>query len=305
MDNVMDPPAEGSGRMLVTGGTGTLGRLVVPRLRDAGCQVRVLSRRSREAAAGLEFVTGDLATGEGIDAAVDGAEVVVHCAGSSKGDEDKALRLVRAASRAGTRHLVYISVVGADRIPVTSRLDRAMFGYFASKLAAEQVIAGSGLGWTTLRATQFHDLALLTVRQLARLPVVPVPAGWRFQPVDARDVADQLVELALGAPAGLAAAVGGPRIYELAELVRSYLRATHRHRPILPVRTPGGAARAVRAGANLAPERAVGRRTWEEFLAERVSPGVRSSGGHADTALRARLDSLFRAATGHRRNTAA
>jgi uncharacterized protein YbjT (DUF2867 family) len=108
--------------------------------------------------------------------------------------------------------------------------------------------------------------------------VVPVPAGWRFQPVDAREVAERLVELALGAPAGLVPDLGGPRIYELAELVRSYLRATHRHRPILPVRTPGRAARAVRAGANLAPERAVGRRTWEEFLAERVSPGIRSSG---------------------------
>jgi uncharacterized protein YbjT (DUF2867 family) len=305
MDNVMEPPAEGSGRMLVTGGTGTLGRLVVPRLRDAGCQVRVLSRRSHEATDGPEFVTGDLATGEGIDAAVDGAEVVVHCAGTSKGDEDKALRLVRAASRAGARHLVYISVVGADRVPVVSGVDRAMFGYFASKLAAERVVADSCLPWTTLRATQFHELVLTVARQLARLPVVPVPAGWRFQPIDARDVAGQLVELALGAPTGLVADMGGPRIYELAELVRSYLRATHRHRPILPVRTPGGAARAVRAGANLAPERAVGRRTWEEFLAERVSPGTRSSGGHADTTLRARLGSLFRAATEHRRNTAA
>src|SRR5512132_2943802 len=260
--------------ILVTGGTGTLGRLVVPRLLDAGCDVRVLSRRTREPRAGVEQATGDLATGEGIDAAVEGAEIIVHCAGGPRGDGDKARHLVQAASRAGARHLVFISVVGADRVPVTSRIDRAMFGYFASKLAAEQVIAGSGLGWTTLRATQFHDLALLTVRQLARLPVVPVPAGWRFQPVDAGEVAERLVELALDAPAGLVPDLGGPRIYELAELVRSYLRATHRHRPILPVRTPGGAARAVRAGANLAPERAVGRRTWEEFLAERVSPGT-------------------------------
>ena len=58
--------------ILVTGGTGTLGRLVVVRLRDAGCKVRVLSRRSREAGEGIEFVTGDLATGEGIEAAVEG-----------------------------------------------------------------------------------------------------------------------------------------------------------------------------------------------------------------------------------------
>lgn len=135
--------------ILITGGTGTLGHLVVPRLRDAGRKVRVLSRRSRKAEEGIEFVTGDLVTGEGIEAAVEGAEIIVHCAGSSKGDEEKTLILVRAASRAGAQHLVYISVVGADRIPVRSFVDRAMFGYFASKRAAERLVVDSGLPWTT------------------------------------------------------------------------------------------------------------------------------------------------------------
>ena len=256
---------------LVTGGTGTLGRLVVPRLRDAGSKVRVLSRRSRTAEEGIEFVTGDLDTGEGIEAAVEGAEIIVHCAGSSKGDEDKALNLVRTASRAGARHLVYISVVGADRVPVASGIDRAMFGYFASKLAAERVVADSGLPWTTLRATQFHDLILKTARQMGRLPVIPVPSGFRFQPVDAGEVAARLAELALGTPRGLVPDMAGPRVYEMAELLRGYLRACRKHRLIVPVRLPGKAARAFRAGANLAPERAVGRRTWEEFLADRVS----------------------------------
>ena len=258
-------------KALVTGGTGTLGRLVVPRLQDAGCEVRVLSRRSRAAGQGIEFVTGDLATGQGVDAAVVGAEVIVHCAGTKKGDEDKARHLVRAARRAGTRHLVYISVVGADRIPVASGVDRAMFGYFAAKLAAERVVADSGLPWTALRATQFHDGILMTVQQLARMPVIPVPAGWRFQPVDTGEVADRLVELALDAPAGLVPDLGGPRVYAMSALVRGYLQATGRHRPILPVRLPGNAARAFRAGANLAPDRAVGHRTWEDFLAARVS----------------------------------
>jgi uncharacterized protein YbjT (DUF2867 family) len=255
------------------------GQLVVPRLRDAGPNVRLLRRSSRkdaagtdEGGAGVEFVTGDLATGQGIDAAVEGTEVIVHLAGTPKGDEVKAAaHLVRAASRAGTQHLVFISVVGADRIPVTSRIDRAMFGYFASKLAAERVIADSGLAWTTLRATQFHDGILLTVRQLAKLPVLPVPAGWRFQPVDAGEVADRLVTLALGPPVGLVPDLGGPRVYEMAELARSYLGAQGKRRPILSLWTVGKAARTFRAGANLAPDRAVGRRTWEDFLADRVS----------------------------------
>jgi uncharacterized protein YbjT (DUF2867 family) len=257
-------------RILVTGGTGTLGRHVVPRLRDAGGEVRVLSRRTHEAADGVEYVTGDLVTGEGIEAAAEGAEIIVHCAGTSKGDEDKALNLVQAASRAGARHLVYISVVGADRIPVVSGVDRAMFGYFASKLAAERVVADSGLPWTTLRAAQFHDAILKVARQMTKLPVIPVPAGSRFQPVDTGEVAARLVELALGAPAGLAPDIAGPRVYSMADLLRGYLRARRKRRPIVPVRLPGNAARAVRAGANLAPERAVGHRTWEDFLAKRV-----------------------------------
>jgi len=256
--------------VLLTGGTGTLGRLVLPLLRDAGGTVRVLSRRDRELAAGVEVAVGDLDTGAGIEAAVDGAEIIVHCAGSAKGDGDKARTLVRAASRAGKPHLVNVSVVGADRIPVVSAVDRAMFGYFASKRAAEEVVAGSGLPWTTLRASQFHDLVLTTAQAMAKLPVIPAPSGVRFQPVDAGEVAARLVELALGKPAGLVPDLAGPRVYELKDLLRGYLRAAHRRRLIVPVRLPGQAARAIRAGANLAPDHAVGRRTWEDFLAERL-----------------------------------
>ena len=256
---------------LVTGGTGILGSLVVPRLRDAGCEVRALSRRSRESKDAIAYVVGDLDTGEGIDAAVEGTEIIVHCAGANKGDDEKTLKLVRAARRAGTPHLVYISVVGADQVPVQSAVDRAMFGYFASKRAAERVVADSGLPWTTLRATQFHTLILTVAQAMARLPVIPLPSGFRFQPVDADEVAARLVELALGAPAGLVPDFAGPKVYSTAELLQRYLRAAHQRRPIMPIWLPGQAARAVKAGANLSPERAVGRRTWEEFLAKHVS----------------------------------
>lgn len=260
--------------ILVTGGTGTLGRLLTPRLRDAGCAVRALSRHGPTAAkgavAGIDYVMGDLDTGEGIEAAVAGAGVVVHLAGSNSGDEEKTRTLVQAASRAGVRHLVYISVVGADRIPVVSGVDRAMFGYFASKLAAERVVADSGLPWTTLRATQFHDLFLLVAQQLARLPVAPLPAGMRFQPIETAEVAARLAELALGQPAGLVPDIGGPTIYTTRALFNAYLHARGQRRPSVSLWLPGKAARAVRAGANLAPDRAVGQRTWEAFLAERV-----------------------------------
>ena len=274
--------------ILVTGGTGTLGRLLVPKLVASGRPVRVLSRRGGTSHGGtshrgtwhggtshrgtshgaVELVTGDLATGKGIAAAVDGAETVVHLAGSSKGDEEKARNLVRAAT--GVRHLVFISVVGADRVPVTGPVDRAMFGYFASKLAAERVVAESGIPWTTLRATQFFDLLLTVAGQLARLPVIPVPAGFSFQPIDADEVATRLAALTPGPAAGLVADVAGPRAYGMDELVGCYLQARGLRRRMVHVPLPGRAARAVRQGAVLAPEHAVGRRTWEEFLTERL-----------------------------------
>ena len=214
---------------------------------------------------------GDLATGEGIEAAVEGAETIVHLRRLEQGRRRQGREPRTGGGRApGARHLVYISVVGADRVPVHSGVDRAMFGYYAAKHAAERAVAESGVPWTTLRATQFHDLMLLTARQMAKLPVIPAPSGFQAQPVDADEVAARLVELALGEPAGLVDDLAGPRVYPLADLIRGYLQARRKHRAIVPVRVPGKAARALRDGANLALDRAVGRRTWEEFLAARV-----------------------------------
>lgn len=266
----MTPP------ILLTGGTGTLGRLVAALLREAGHDVRVLSRRSHKPTDGVVFMTGDLATGKGVEAAVNGVETIIHCAGTQKGDDVKTRNLVQAAAKVGHPHIVYISVVGADRIPVVSGVDRAMFGYFAAKRAAELIVADSGLPWTTLRATQFHDLTLTTVQAMAKLPIVPVPSGFKVQTLDTGEVAARLVELALGKPAGLVPELGGPRVYTLNDLVRSYLKATGKHRITMPMRLPGKAARAYRDGANLAPERAVGHRTWEDFLTERLRSEHRS-----------------------------
>jgi uncharacterized protein YbjT (DUF2867 family) len=251
--------------VLVTGGTGTLGSHVVPLLRDAGCTVRVLSRHSHESGNGVEYVIGDLLKGEGIEPAVDGAEIVLHLAGGPKGDDEATRNLVRAVSRTGARHLVYISVIGADRVPL---------GYFRSKLGAERAVADSGLPWTALRAAQFHDLVLTMAQKMAKLPVIPVPGGLRLQPVDSGEVAARLVELTLDKPAGLVPDLAGPKVYGMAELIRGYLRACGKRRLMMPVRIPGKVGRVYRAGENLSLETAaVGKRTWEDFLAERLRSG--------------------------------
>lgn len=251
--------------ILVTGGTGTLGRHVLPLLRQAAPArpVRVLSRSERPDTDGITYVKGDLMTGEGVTNALAGVDTVLHLAGGAKGDDVVAGHLVAAAKAAGVKHIVHISVIGADRMPMA---------WFATQRAAEEAITGSGIAWTMLRAAQFHDLVHQMVSKMARLPFVPAP-GMRLEPVDVRDVAQRLVELALGEPAGLVAELAGPTVYTMDDVVRSYLSATGRRRPVLGLRMPGKAGRAYRDGVNLAPAKGAvhGDRTWEAFLADRVA----------------------------------
>ncbi len=262
--------------VLVTGGTGTLGRVVVARLQREGKTVRVLSRRERpETGGGIavdgsagraapEWVTGDLNTGDGLVAAVTGVGSIIHCATSgSQKDVQEARRLIEAVREAGVSpHLVYISIVGVDRVP---------FFYYRAKLATEEVVQESGLPWTVLRATQFHDLIarLTTVQRM--LPVTLCPRGFSFQPVDVSEVAGRLIELASGPAAGRVADMGGPEVRTARELAQLTLHAYGLRRPVVPVPLPGNAARAYRAGHHMAPEHAVGRIAYAQYLEDEAA----------------------------------
>lgn len=234
--------------ILVTGGTGTLGRAVVTSLRAAGVPVRVLSRRP-----GPDHVVADLLAGPPRLSDVD---TVIHLATTLRGGRDviATRNLVTAASH--VRHLVFVSIVGIDRIPI---------GYYKGKLEAERLV--SRVPHTILRATQFHDLIRRVLSGAARLPLMPVPV-MRAQPVDVRDVAAVLADLAQSEPSGRAPDFGGPLVQTVASLATEYLKATDRHRKQLPLRFPGRAFRAVRDGALLVPPGSpTGTITFADFLA--------------------------------------
>ncbi len=246
-----------SASVLVTGGTGTLGRALVDRLRAAGTEPMVLSRRS-----GPGRIVGDLRSGAGVTVAVRQADVIVHAATSSRGDSDLTRTLLEAARRTGRDpHLVFVSIVGIDRIPLP---------YYREKLRAEALVMGSGLPWTIQRATQFHDLIGGLVRTLSRSPVVPVLSGIRFQPIDVRDVADRLIELCRSPADRRAPDLGGPEVRSMQDLAGVWLSARRMRRAMVTVRPRGAVARAFQDGLNLTPERSDGRITFDEFLAEHI-----------------------------------
>ena len=246
--------------VLVTGGTGTLGRALVPLLVSAYDEVRVLSRRSAPRLAdGAAAWTGDVRTGAGVDAATEGVQAVIHAASSPRRDaretEEEGARHVAAAARRAGAHLLYVSIVGVDR---------HRFPYYRAKYAAEQVVAGSGADWTVLRATQFHELidqflsgrAFVRTRHLA------------FQPVDVGEVAARLVELAAVPAQGPAPDFGGPEILGIRELAEARRDVTGRRTRLVPVPALGFLAD-YDAGRHLAPDHRCGTRTWRQWLAER------------------------------------
>ncbi len=251
--------------ILVTGASGTLGSALTPRLVAAGAEVRGLSRRPREAGEGVGWVTGDIATGAGIEAAVEGVDVVVHAASDPRPnsrDAEHTRRLIEAAKRAGARHFVYISIVGIDRHP---------YGYYRAKRATEQVIEGGGLPYTILRTTQWHQFLDRAFGFLLRSPVMPSFAGVSMQPIDVSEVADRMAELTLGDPAGRVEDMGGPEIITLTDAAKAYARAAGRRRLVVPIPLPGRTVRAFRQGLHLAPEHRQGTITFQRFLDRRFA----------------------------------
>jgi uncharacterized protein YbjT (DUF2867 family) len=251
--------------ILVTGGTGTLGRAVVRRLSEEGRQVRVLSRRTAAPGAPVHCrrVVGDLGTGAGLAAAVDGVRTIVHCATTlGRGDIAATRHLVDAALGTGERpHLVYVSIVGVDTIPIP---------YYRAKLAVEEVLADCGLPWTVQRTTQFHDLVADIFARQRRLPLTFAPKPFRFQPIDTRDVAVRLADLAAGDAAGRVADLGGPHVVGMGELARTYHEAHGLRRRVVSPRVPGRVARAFAAGGNLVPRNRFGTIPFGDFVAERA-----------------------------------
>ncbi|QAY58586.1 NAD-dependent epimerase/dehydratase family protein [Microbacterium protaetiae] len=247
--------------ILVTGGTGTIGSRVVPLLRDAGRDVRILSRHRGDDQPGIQHVEGDTVAGRGLAEALHGVDIVLHLAGGAKGDDIAAKNLATAAKDAGVRHLILISVVGADTMPI---------GYFRAKAMAERAFMESGVPWTVLRAAQLHSFVLPIIRGLVKLPFLLTPGGLRFEPVHVDDVAARLTQIALGAPAGRVTDIVGPDILDIRQLADAYIEVMGgRTRRSVPVRIPGSVGRAYRAGDNLAGAGAQkGQRGWSQFLSE-------------------------------------
>ncbi len=253
--------------VLVTGGTGNLGRHVVTLLRQSGHRARIFSRQPR---GHVDAVQGDLRTGAGVARAVAGMDAIVHAASATREpwrgrsvDVHGTRRLLAMAHKANIRHFVYVSIVGIDGVG---------YPYYKTKLATEAEVRKNVVPWSILRATQFHDFVELLLGGFARMPgLIAVPYSWQLQPVDANEVAHRVVDVVLGAPGGLLPDFGGPEIHDMKSLAQSWLTARKDGRRMIDLRLPLKFSRHIAEGGLTAPEHRDGRVTFDQHLAEKYA----------------------------------
>lgn len=252
--------------VLVTGATGQLGRAVVSELLARTHAVRILTRRPDRAPEQVTTVAGDVTADAPLAEAVDSVEAIVHCATDPRDhrriDALATRRMAALAARAGRPHIVYPGIVGSDVVPLR---------YHRSKQAAEESLIAFGLPISIVRATHLHHHLWSVFERLSRLPVMPIPRDTRLQPIDPVDVATALVDILERGPAPGMSEIGGPHVYQAADLARSHKAATGHRARILRLNYPGITGAALRAGAALTSNRAEGGRTWNDFVASKLT----------------------------------
>ena len=259
-------------RICVAGGTGQVGSEVVRMAVAGGHSVAALCRNPPPAGSstripGAEYFAADVTTGDGLAAALAGADVVIDCLEGRSGKAlkdfaDGGARLLAAAQDSGVARAVMLSIINCDR---------SSFGYYASKAAKEQVYERSGLETVALRATQFHSLLATMFRAGSKLRIIPVVKGARFQPIAPADVASVLLGAALEPSVGLRHSVrtiGGPEILDMEEFARQWKAATGSRGRLVRFPLPGTMGTYLRAGLNLVPEQRHAGETFSGWLAK-------------------------------------
>ncbi|MFD1768759.1 SDR family oxidoreductase [Sphingobacterium suaedae] len=254
-------------KVLITGGTGALGRLIASRIDRHDKEIAILT--SRTDTVDLDHVTvyhGDLARGTGLADAIHGSQTIIHCASNPRDfqsvDIEGTMKLLAAIPTGEKPHIIYISMVGVDQ---------STYPYYQAKWAVERQLANSGYPFSILRTTQFHHFveAFIEMHLADAGSESCIPSGLRFQSVDCTEVADRLISMAAAGPSGLAPDFGGPEIITLETMFKQYLESYQMPLSWETKPLDGPRYALFRSGINLCPAHREGRISWREFLYQR------------------------------------
>ncbi|MFN7119496.1 MAG: SDR family oxidoreductase [Saprospiraceae bacterium] len=264
-------------KALITGGTGVLGTTLVRAFQQNHLDFLTVSRTGKRTQSytdvtpitKLPWKRADLLTGEGLHEALIGVDTVIHLASvpGGRGKEMPEVTMMRHLMEASrmrqVQHLIYISIVGVDRVPLP---------YYRSKWEAEQLLQASGIPYTILRATQFHEFVDFMIGQLMRLPIGLVPKKLKIQPISLEAVTHALVQIAEGNAQNRVLNLGGREVLDMGTMVRLWQQYQGVSKPILPLPNIGQLMHTIAKGYLTCPEnRALASTTWEAYLAQQYS----------------------------------
>lgn len=260
-------------RILITGATGNLGSAIIRELQDAGHTLRIMSRRPAPVNITSEWIRSDLVTQDGLEAAVQAVDVLVHCASAATQltkiypvDVLGTKALLNHARQAGVKHVIYPSIVGMDKID---------FIYFRHKLAAEKIVTESGIPYSIVRIAQFHDFVDLILDSFLKvtrwLPFYPMQTRLQFQTIDVRDVALYLHPYILGQAVGRIPDLVGPQLLGSEDMIRLWLETRGINKPLVHIPLPFGPFKGFARGDNTLPEEGFGTITWADYVREKYT----------------------------------
>ena len=245
----------------VIGGTGMIGSNIVGQLAGGGEEVRILTRTPpARMAEGVTHARIDLATGEGLEAGLEGVDTLIDAGNTCKSPEDTLVegtrRILETCANQGVGHYVGISIVGCEKVDM---------GYYKAKTAQEAVIRSSPVGWSLLRATQFHELIEAVFRGAANRGVTP-RSSIPLQTVAASEAARSMVALSASTPTDSTTELTGPEVLTVTEMGKIWRRVMGRKTVPLPLPTMGKAMKALRHGALTDPKVEGSGPTFEQWL---------------------------------------
>jgi uncharacterized protein YbjT (DUF2867 family) len=201
--------------ILITGGTGNLGKSLTKLLDEKHISYTIASRSNKSNATNVAVM--DLLKNEGVKEAVQGKQIIFHLATDLKRDTEATQNLLNAIDTKTNVHLIYISIVGIDKV---------LFNYYRQKLASENAIKASGIPYTILRATQFHEFIHQIISTFLKYRMGLLPKKVVSQPIQTEVVAEELYRLSLEKAAGKTFEIGGAEVLTLEQMAREWQQQT-------------------------------------------------------------------------------
>lgn len=251
--------------VLITGGTGTLGQELSKQLVERDYVVNILSSKENpDIAYFTNIIQGDLTNPTSLKEAVNSSDIIVHCASNPRNaqavDIEGTKNLLSLLNSNNCKHFIYVSIAGVDK---------SDYPYYQTKYTVEKLIEASGIPYSILRATQFHDLVLYRIIQVFDQGVgkpIQIPANMQFQSIDKKDAAAAIINLVAGQPTYKITTIGGPEVLTLEAMIQPYFTQLGRNEEIEYIEPSMAFHQVFTTGINLCPENSLDGITWEEYL---------------------------------------